>query len=60
MGEGSERIATSAGSKDNGLGSCETYDVSSSPEEDCGVSKSTLGENKSPTKEGCVVSLLRI
>ena len=38
---------TSAGSKDNGLSSCETYDVSSSPEEDCGVSKSTLGENES-------------
>jgi hypothetical protein len=61
MGEDSEGIAASnSGSEDNGLGSGEAHHVSSSPQEDSSVSKSTLGENKSSTEKGRIVSPLRI
>jgi hypothetical protein len=46
MGEGSERIAANRASEDNEPGSCEANDVSSSPQEDCSVSESAVGENK--------------
>jgi hypothetical protein len=61
MGECSQRVPTSGSDSENsGLGSCEADYVSGSPQEDCCVSKGTLGENKSSTEEGRIVSPLRI
>ena len=54
MGEGSEGIAASGDSENNGLGSCEAHHVSSSPQEDRGVSESAVGENKGAAEEGCL------
>jgi hypothetical protein len=51
MGEGSERIATSAGSKDNGLGSCETYDVNSRPKEDAAFQRARWAKIKAQQKK---------
>jgi hypothetical protein len=56
MGKGSEGIAASScDSEDNGLGSCKAHHVSSSPQEDCGVSAGEVGEVES-RKEGCLVN----
>jgi hypothetical protein len=55
MGTGSEWIAASSGDSENDtVGSCEAHHVGSSPKEDCGVSKSTMGKAESSTEEGCV------
>jgi hypothetical protein len=61
MGEGSKGISiSSSDSENNGLGSCEAHHVSRSPQEDRSVPASEMGENKSSTEEGCLVSPLGI
>jgi hypothetical protein len=53
MGEGSEGIAASSGgSENNGLGSCEAHHVGISPQEDRGGSKSEMGEVEGRAEEG--------
>jgi len=50
---GSYKIATSVGDTEvNGLGSGETHHVSSSPQEDRGVSESEMGESKGAAEKG--------
>jgi hypothetical protein len=53
MGKGSEWVAANQ-ARENTPGSCEAHDVSSSPQEDCSVSESAVGENKSAAEEGCL------
>ena len=56
VGKGPNGVtAGSSDSQTSGLSSCEAHHVSGSPQEDCGVSTGTLGENKNSTKEGCIV-----
>ena len=57
MGTGSEGIAaTSTASKTKRLGSGEAHHVGSCPEEDRGVSTSTMGEVEDAAEEGCVAA----
>jgi hypothetical protein len=44
----------------SGLDSRKAHHVNSSPQEDRGVSKSTVGENKISAEETCIVNLLGI
>jgi hypothetical protein len=61
MGEGKKRIAASScDSENSGLDSRKAHHVNSSPQEDRGVSKSTVGENKISAEETCIVNLLGI
>jgi hypothetical protein len=46
MGKGSRGITANCRGENNGLGSREAHDVSSSPEEDRGISKGAVGEIK--------------
>jgi hypothetical protein len=54
MGKGSWGIAANCDSENNGLGSRKAHHVSGSPQEDCSISESAVGENKGAAKEGCV------
>jgi|HubBroStandDraft_4_1064222.scaffolds.fasta_scaffold1113510_1 hypothetical protein len=54
MGKGSEWIAANRANEDHGPGSCEANYVTGSPQKNCCVPTSEMGENKSPT-EGCLV-----
>jgi hypothetical protein len=54
MGQGSEGIAASGGSENNGLGSGEAHHVSISSPEDRSVSASALGEVEGAAEEGCL------
>jgi len=54
MGEGAEGIAASSrGSENNGLGSCEAHHVGISPQEDCGGAAGEVGEDTGEAEEGC-------
>jgi hypothetical protein len=46
--------------KPTGSVPCKAHHVSGSPQEDRGVSKSTVGENKISAEETCIVNLLGI
>jgi hypothetical protein len=52
MGEGSEGIAANGASENNGPGSCEAHDVSSSSQEDRGVSAGEMGEGETGEEGG--------
>jgi hypothetical protein len=52
MGTGSEGIAASRCDGENDeLGSREAHNVTSSPQEDCGVSESEMGEGEGATEK---------
>jgi hypothetical protein len=52
MGTGSEGTAASSCDAENGeLGSGEAHNVARSPQEDCGVSESEMGEGEGATEK---------
>jgi hypothetical protein len=56
MGKGSEGIAASGVSENNGFGSCEAHHVSRSSPADCSVPAGKVGKDQA-AKEGCVGAL---
>ena len=54
MGECSEGIAASEGSKNNGLGSCEAHYVSVGPQENRRGTAGEVGEGEGGPEEGCL------
>lgn len=56
MGEGSERIGANTTSKENGSGPCEAHHVSSSPQEDRGVSAGEVGKAEAAEEGGVAQS----